>query len=140
MHSYLLSHFSRVQLWATLWTVACQAPLSMGFPRQEYWSGLSFPFPGDIPNPGIKPTSPAWQVDSLPPSHWGSPYVCNMCICVCTHTHVFIYFPALLWTISNRHKSSMISSPPAQIIANSWLVLFDSCGNGNFKGKAKLSS
>ena len=40
------------------WTVACQAPLSMGFPRQEYWSGLPFPFPGDLPNTGIKPMSP----------------------------------------------------------------------------------
>ena len=49
--------------------IACQAPLSIGFPRQEYWSGLPFPPPGDLPNPGIKPTSPAspaWQVDSLP--------------------------------------------------------------------------
>ena len=43
----------------TLWTVACQAPLSMGFPRQEYRSGYPFPSPGDLPNPGIKPTSPA---------------------------------------------------------------------------------
>ena len=48
---------------AILWTVARQAPLSMGFTRQEYWSGLPFPSPGDIPNPGIKPkslVSPAW--------------------------------------------------------------------------------
>ena len=52
----MLSH---VQLFATPWTVACQAPLSMGFSRQEYWSGLPFPPPGDLPNPGIKPTSPA---------------------------------------------------------------------------------
>ena len=44
---------------ATPWTVACQAPLSMGFSRQEYWSGLSFPSPGDLPNPWIEPTSPA---------------------------------------------------------------------------------
>ena len=48
---------SRVQLSATPWTVAHQAPLSMGFPRQEYWSGLPFPSPGDLPNPGIKPMS-----------------------------------------------------------------------------------
>ena len=46
---------SCVQLSATLWTVACQAPLFMGFPRQEYWSGLPFPPPGDLPDPGIKP-------------------------------------------------------------------------------------
>ena len=50
---------SRVQLFATPWTVAFQAPLSMGFPRQEYWSGLPFLSPGDLPNPGIKPVSPA---------------------------------------------------------------------------------
>ena len=49
---------SHVQLFATLWTIAHQAPLSMGFPRQEYWSGLPFPSPGDLPNPGIKPMSP----------------------------------------------------------------------------------
>ena len=50
---------SRVQLFATPWTVACQASLSMAFSRQEYWSGLPFPIPGDLQNPGIKPTSPA---------------------------------------------------------------------------------
>ena len=48
------------------WTVACQAPLSMGFSRQEYWNGLPFPSPGDRPNPGMEPGSPALQVDSLP--------------------------------------------------------------------------
>ena len=50
---------SHVQLFAIWWTVALQAPLSMGFPRQGYWSGLPFPSPGDIPDPRIKPTSPA---------------------------------------------------------------------------------
>ena len=57
---------------ATPWTIAHQAPLSMGFSRQEYWSGLPFPPPGDLPHPGIKPmspASPAFQVDSLPLSH-----------------------------------------------------------------------
>ena len=48
---------SHVQLSATPWTVACQAPLSVEFPRQEHWSGLLFPPPGDLPNPGIKPAS-----------------------------------------------------------------------------------
>ena len=47
------------------WTVARQASLSMGFPRQEYWSGLPFPSPGDLPDPGIEPGSPALQADSL---------------------------------------------------------------------------
>ena len=48
----------------TPWTIACQVLLSMGFPRQEYWSGLSFPSPGDIPNPEIQPLSPALEADS----------------------------------------------------------------------------
>ena len=51
---YVLSHFSRVQLFVTLWTEAQQAPLSMGFSRQEYWWGLPFPPPGDLPNPGTR--------------------------------------------------------------------------------------
>ena len=69
----LLSRFSHVRLFETLWTVAHQAPLSMEFSKHEYWSGLPFPPPEDLPDPGIKPTSPALQADSLPPSHLGSP-------------------------------------------------------------------
>ena len=57
---------------ATPWTVVHQAPLSMGFPRLQYWSGLSFLSPGDLPNPEIKTTSFALQADSLPLSHQGS--------------------------------------------------------------------
>ena len=57
---------SPVQLSATPWTVARQAPLSMGFPRQDYWSGLPFLPPGDLPDPGIEPTSHALQADSFP--------------------------------------------------------------------------
>ena len=56
---------SRVRLFATPWTVAYQALWSMGFSRQEYWSGLPFPSPGDLPNPGIQPRSPALQTDAL---------------------------------------------------------------------------
>ena len=56
---------SRVPLFATPWTVALQAPLSTGFSRQEYWSGLPFPSPGDLPDPGIEPRSPTLQADSL---------------------------------------------------------------------------
>ena len=54
-------------------TVAHQAPLFMGFPRQEYWSGLPFPSPGDLPDPGIEPRSPALQMDSLPSELPGKP-------------------------------------------------------------------
>ena len=57
---------SQVRLFATPWTVACQAPLSMGSSRQEEWSGLPFLSPGDLPNTGIKPGSPALQAESLP--------------------------------------------------------------------------
>ena len=57
----------------TPWTVALQAPLSMEFPRQEHWSGLPFPSPGDLPDSGIEPRSPTLQMDFLSLSHWGSP-------------------------------------------------------------------
>ena len=69
---------SRLTLLATVWTVARQAPLSMGFSWQEYWSGLPRPPPGDLPVPGIEPMSlvpPALQVDSLPLSHQGSYWI-----------------------------------------------------------------
>ena len=67
----LLSHFSHVQFFET---VARQAPLSMGFSRQECWSGLPFPSPGDLPNPGIELLYLLhWQADSLPLCHPGSP-------------------------------------------------------------------
>ena len=60
------------------WTVACQATLSMEFPRGEYWSGLPFPSAGNLPNSGIKPASPALQADSLLLSHQGSPlWLCS---------------------------------------------------------------
>ena len=66
----LLSH---VQLFVTLWTIARQVSLSMGFPRQEYWSGLLFPSLGDLPNPGIEPRSPALREDSSPSEPLGKP-------------------------------------------------------------------
>ena len=55
------------------WTIACQAPLSMGFFRQEYWSGLLFPSPGDLPDPGIEPGSPVLQVELSPSEPPGKP-------------------------------------------------------------------
>ena len=71
-----MKSLSRVRLFATPWTVACQAPLSMGFSRQEYWSGLPFPSPGNLPHSGIEPGSPALEADALtsephpPPLFW----------------------------------------------------------------------
>ena len=67
-HVQMCSVLSQVRLFAILWTVACKAPLSMEFSRQEYWSGLPFPTPGTLPDPGIKlksPASPELQVDSF---------------------------------------------------------------------------
>ena len=75
----MLSHFevklscSVVSDSANPWTVAYQAPPSMGFSRQEYWSGLPFPSPGDLPDPGIKPMSPSLQGGSLPAEPAGKP-------------------------------------------------------------------
>ena len=64
---------SHVQFFGTPWTVAYQAPPSMGFSRQEYWSGLPFPPSGDLPNPGIEPGSPAFQADALTSEPPGKP-------------------------------------------------------------------
>ena len=64
---------SRVRLFETLWTVAYHAPPSMGFSGQEYWSGLPFPSPGDLPDPGIEPRSPAFQADALTSEPPGKP-------------------------------------------------------------------
>ena len=66
---------SGIRLSATPWTVAYQAPPSMGFSRQEYWSGLPFPFPGDLPDPGIEHRSPAFQADALTSEPSGKPYL-----------------------------------------------------------------
>ena len=87
----LLSCFGRVQLFGTPWTVACQAPLTMRCSSQEYWSGWPCPPPGDLPDPGIEPTS------LLPPAlageffttkcHLESPCVC-VCECVCESVYV----------------------------------------------------
>ena len=71
---WVLSCFSHVWFFATLWTIASQAPLSMGFSRQEYRSGLPCPLPGDLPDPGIQPGSPTLQADSLPLSHQRSSF------------------------------------------------------------------
>ena len=77
----MLSSLSQVRFFATLWTIAHQAPLSMGFSRQIYWSGLPCLPAGDLPHPGIEPESPvvpALQADSLLLSHQGSPHRMDM--------------------------------------------------------------
>ena len=64
---------SCVQLFATPWTITYQTPLFMGFSKQEYWNGFPFPSPGDFPDPGLKPRSPALQADALPSEPPGKP-------------------------------------------------------------------
>ena len=71
----VLSHSSCILLCVTLWTVAHQAPLSRGFSRQEYWSGLPCLPPGDLPDSGIKPTSPALKANFLPSEQTGKPWI-----------------------------------------------------------------
>ena len=91
----VLSSFCHVWLFAAPWTVAHQAPLSMGFSRQEYWNGLPCPPPGDLPDPGIKPTSsvsPTFQADSLPLSHWGSS-IDTLLLLLSRFSHVWLCDP-----------------------------------------------
>ena len=77
---------SRVRLFATPWTVAYQALQFMEFSRQEYWSGLPFPSPGDLPDSGIKLRSPALQADSLPLSNQGSTFITLILFLPCPWT------------------------------------------------------
>ena len=84
----------RVRLFATPWTVAYKSPLSTEFSRQEYWSGLLFPSPGDLPDPGIEPMSPALQADPLPTEpvlakRWQSRDFRLRCVVVLKHVHKF---------------------------------------------------
>ena len=104
LHVCMLSCFSHVQLFATPRTVAHQTPLSMGFSRQEHWSGLPCPPPGDLSNPGIEPMSPeaaALQADSLPLSHRGSPHLCS------TSTNDGSFLPAGCW-VAQLQKGSRV--------------------------------
>ena len=88
-NNMLLRLFSCVQLFVTLWTVAHQVPLTMGFSRQEYWSRLPFPSPGDLPDPGIKSGFPALQADSLSSQPPGKSPTLSLLILklVSIHTH-----------------------------------------------------
>ena len=109
---------SRVQLFATRWTVASQAPPSMALFRQEYWSGLPFPSPGDLPDPGIEPGSPALQADALPSqppgkSILGLPKLPLYPLCLREEfRHSSWYY---LWDVDNfyklRHVSELLFSP-----------------------------
>ena len=85
-------------------TIACQVPLSMEFSKQEYWRGLPFPSPGDLPNPGIKPRSPALQADSLPAELPEKPCISHRCclphMCACQVPSVRSD-SVTLWTVAH---------------------------------------
>ena len=97
---------SRVWLFVTLWTAgACQAPLSMGLPRQEYWSELPFPSPGDLPDPGIKPISPALVGGPFITEPSGKPLQ-NLAVkpskCTLLSTYIFSHYIPIVPMISQR--------------------------------------
>ena len=83
----LFTHY--VDSFETPWTVAHQAPLSMGFPRQEHWSGLPFSPPGDRPHPEMESRLLHWQADSLTLSHLGSPYTTRNIVIALVRTKIF---------------------------------------------------
>ena len=91
VHACVLSRLSCVTLCATPWTVMHQAPWSMGFSRQEYWSGLPFPPPGDLPNPGIEPMSPALAGRFFTPEPPGKTHTSSLTH-TCTHTHAHTHY------------------------------------------------
>ena len=97
LYMYVLSH---VLLFATSWTVAHQAPFSMGFPRKEYWSGLPFPPPGDHPNPGIKLASLALAGIFITTVPLGKPFVNSACT---SGSSWFTYCWSLVWAFSCWH-------------------------------------
>ena len=91
------------------WTIACQAPLSMEFSRQEYWSGLPFPPPGDLPDPGIKLRSPALQEDSLLSEPPGKPIIVErLCIYACVHSLDSHHTPWEIVLYEKCHKTKHI--------------------------------
>ena len=97
-----MKSLSRVRLLATPWTAANQAPPFMGFSRQEYWSGLPFPSPEDLPNPGIKPRSPALQTDALPSEPPGKPNLyerSNFTYCVAFYEHCVVTY------VKHKHQA-----------------------------------
>ena len=102
----LLSH---VRLFATPWTVAYQAPPSMGFSRQEYWSGLPFPSPGDLPNPRIEPESPALQADALPSEPPGKDPMYVLLHSMPLTLQQATTNPCLQWGLLDTHRQVWVS-------------------------------
>ena len=118
---------SRVRLFATPWTVAHQAPPSVGFFRQEYWSGLPFPSPGDLPNPGIEPESPALEAEALSSEPPGKPM--NMMLAVAYSCIAFIikemsFYPCFVKCFYHKSilKVKVKSLSHVQLFATPWTI------------------
>ena len=137
-HGCVPGHFSHVQLFATLWAVAHQAPLSMGFPRQEYWSGLPLPPLGNLPDPGVEPTSLCvsciGKVGSLPlappgktPPHTHLPTHIHTYAYTYTHAHISAYMHTHIHTyksVSQEHLGCYRKSqnlPATRWMSLSWM-------------------
>ena len=104
-----------VWLSAAPWTVAHQAPPSMGFPRQEYWSGLPFPSPGDIPNPGIEPRSPALQADTLTSEPPGN--CAYLQLFLIPYSFLFVFVCSRRGVSSCKHCSCAAKGPRSQPVS-----------------------
>ena len=107
-HCCCFKSLSHVQLFVTQWTVDCQTPLSMGLPRQEYWRGLPFSSPGDLPNPGIECASPALAggfFTTEPSGKLTYRYISLVVLRFCTHTHTHTHtYTATLSENSDQTK------------------------------------
>ena len=124
----VLSHFSYVWFSGAPWTIAHQTPLSMAFSRQEYWSGLPFPSPGDLPDPGIEPTSPALQADSLLSEPCKSQLsfsrnILLVFLCILFMSVVARRFQSL--TLSETDQVSKFWHPPGKQLLWSLLISFN---------------
>ena len=121
---------SRVWLFATPWTVAHQAPSSIEFSRQEYWSGLPFPSPEDLPGPGIKPRSPTLWANALPSEPPGNPHQKNFLKIACGHTITFL---SPLRALNERCSISgplifiSLLSPTRSLVLNRNKIIYFSC-------------
>ena len=105
-----LSRFNHVQLFVTLWTLARQTPWSMGFSRQEYWSGQPLPSPGNLPDLGIKSGSPSLQADSLPSESPGKP------LCIFTEIQIKIGFNFFILQIRSGLNSRICGDKQSSIL------------------------
>ena len=120
-----MKSLSCVRLLGTPWTAAYQAPPSMEFSRQEYWSGLPFPSPKDLPNPGIEPRSLTLQADAVPFEPPGKPY-CNIKYLTSNFTHPNSLFQAFTMFFASGFKMSLISvscSASFPLLHSSWSLI-----------------